>query len=51
MEVKDYSSGMDSDLHKPYALIYAGNTKVILDLPEEFVKMVQNNGPRKVFTD
>lgn len=51
MEVKDYSSGMDSDLHKPYVLIYTGNTKVILDLPEEFVKMVQNNGPRKVFTD
>ena len=27
------------------------NEKVILDLPSEFVKMVQNNGPRKVFFD
>ena len=51
LTVKDYASGMESDAHKPYALIYGGNEKVILDLPSEFVKMVQNNGPRKVFFD
>lgn len=44
-------SGMDSEEHKPYAIIIQGNTKVILDLPEKFVKMMWNDAPRKVFMD
>lgn len=51
MEVVDYSSQMESDEHKPYAVLYAGIKKIILDLPEDFVKMVQNNAPRKVYFD
>ena len=35
----------------PYAMIYEGGRKILLDLPQEFVKMVQNNAPRKVFFD
>lgn len=44
-------SQMDSEEHKPYAIIIQGNTKVILDLPERFVKMMWNDAPRKVFMD
>ena len=35
----------------PYAMIYEGGRKILLDLPKEFVKIVQNNEPRKVFFD
>lgn len=35
----------------PYAMIYEGGRKILLDLPKEFVKIVQNNAPRKVFFD
>lgn len=37
--------------HKPYAIYYEGNTKIILDLPEKFVKIMWNDAPRKVFTE
>lgn len=37
--------------HVPYVMIYNKNQKVILDLPAEFVKMVQNVAPRKVYFD
>ncbi len=35
----------------PFVMIYEGGRKIILDLPREFVKIVQNNAPRKVFFD
>lgn len=41
----------DSEGKVPYVIIYSGNQKIILDLPTEFVKIVQNNAPRKVFFD
>lgn len=47
----DYSSGVPSEEHKPYAIFYEGNVKIVLDLPVDFVKMVQTNAPRKVFMD
>lgn len=47
----NYWSLEESEQHKPYMIIYEGNQRIILDLPPEFVKMVQNNAPRKVFTD
>lgn len=50
-KVYEYWSHMESDKHKPYAFIYGGNQKIVLDLPEEFVKIVQNNAPRKVYFD
>lgn len=37
--------------HVPYVMIYSQNQKVILDLPAEFVKMIQNVAPRKVYFD
>jgi hypothetical protein len=40
-----------SDDHVPYAMIYEGGLKVLLDLPKDFVKIIQNNAPRKVFFD
>lgn len=42
---------LKEDGHVPYAMIYEGNQKVILDLPAEFVKLVQNVAPRKVYFD
>lgn len=42
---------LKEDDYVPYAMIYEGDQKVILDLPAEFVKMVQNVAPRKVFFD
>lgn len=42
---------LKEDDHVPFVMIYEGNQKVILDLPAEFVKMVQNVAPRKVFFD
>lgn len=47
----DLSSQIESEEHKPYALIVEGKTKVVLDLPEKFVKMMWNDSPRKVFMD
>ena len=32
-------------------MIYEGGRKILLDLPKDFVKIVQNNAPRKVFFD
>ena len=43
---------MDSSREEPpYAMIYEGGRKILLDLPKDFVKLVQNNAPRKVFFD
>lgn len=47
----DYSSHIESDEYKTYEVYYAGNIKLFLDLPEEFVKMMMNDAPRKVFLD
>lgn len=49
LNTKEYWSLEESEEHKPYAMIYDGKEKIILDLSPEFVKMVQNNAPRKVF--
>lgn len=42
---------LKEDEHVPYVMIYEGNQKVILDLPAEFVKLIQNVAPRKVYFD
>ena len=51
LKVVDYWSLNPAEDHVPYALIYEGNSKILLDLPADFVKIVQNNAPRKVFFD
>ncbi len=51
LEEHQYWSLEESELHEPYALFYDGKQKIVLDLPRDFVKMVQNNSPRKVFFD
>lgn len=48
---KDFSGHNGEDGDTPYVIYYDGNVKIILDLPEKFVKMVQNIAPRKVFMD
>lgn len=47
----NYWSMDTSKEEPPYAMIYEGGRKILLDLPSEFVKLVQNNAPRKVFFD
>lgn len=42
---------LKKDEHVPYVMIYEGNQKIILDLPADFVKLVQNVAPRKVYFD
>ena len=51
LTVVDYWSLDPSEDHVPFALIYEGKSKILLDLPADFVKIVQNNAPRKVFFD
>ncbi|MBR3306170.1 MAG: hypothetical protein IKI75_02795, partial [Lachnospiraceae bacterium] len=51
LKVTDYWSLSTAEGHVPYAMIYEGNRKILLDLPTDFVKIIQNNAPRKVFTD
>lgn len=50
-KVYDYSSHIENDNYKSYGMIYGGKQKIILDLPVEFVKILQNNAPKKVFFD
>lgn len=49
-EEKDFSSGTDGKGYAHYVLICDEKKKILLDLSPEFVKIVQNNAPRKVFT-
>ena len=49
--LREYWSYTESEEHEPYAIFYDGKQKIVLDLPRDFVKMIQNNSPRKVFMD
>ncbi len=49
--VYDYTSRTESTEYEPYDIFLEGNVKIVLDLPVDFVKMVQTNAPRKVFMD
>jgi len=49
--VQDYSSGIESQPEKRYAMYYEGNVKVILEPSEDFIKAMYNAAPRKVFKD
>ena len=49
--VSEYWSMEKDGEQKPFVIFYEGNQKIVLDLPIEFVKMIQNNAPRKVFLD
>lgn len=46
-----YDSGVESENHKPYAIIFGVKEKLVLDLSPEFVKIMQKDGPRKVFNN
>lgn len=50
-KINDFSGGLESKEYGTFIIFYEGNQKIVLDLPEEFVKMIQNCSPRKVFTD
>ncbi len=47
----DYTNGMPETEDLRVVMIYEGGLKIVLDLTNEFVKIIQNNAPRKVFTD
>ncbi|MCH5342921.1 MAG: hypothetical protein J1E64_02700 [Acetatifactor sp.] len=48
---KDYSIGEELKPDLRYAMYYEGGELVILSPSEEFVKVLKNVAPRKVFTD
>ena len=50
-KVIDYSSGVENQPDKRYVFFYDGKEKIIIEPSEDFVKMVKNVAPRKVFTD
>ncbi len=50
-KVTDYSSGIEGQPDRRYAMIYDGGRKVLLEPSAEFVKAVQSVAPRKVFFD
>ena len=50
-KVYEYWSLEESEEHKPYGIVYGGNMKIVLDLTEDFVRILQNNAPRKVFNN
>lgn len=51
VKVKDYSIGEERQPDLRYAMYYEGGAKIILSPSEEFVKVIKNVAPRKVFTD
>lgn len=48
-KTKDYSSGYENTENKKYGIYYDGEYKVIIEAPEEFMKAMYNQAPRKVF--
>ncbi len=50
-KVSDFSSGVENQPDKRYVFFYDGKEKIIFEPSEDFVKMVKNVAPRKVFTD
>ncbi|MBR6309548.1 MAG: hypothetical protein IKR39_13185 [Lachnospiraceae bacterium] len=47
----DYSSGIAGQPEKRYAFYYEGSQKIIIEPNDEFIKLVKNVAPRKVFND
>jgi len=50
-KVTDYSTGEIKKPDRRYVMIFAGKRKVIFEPSEEFVKVMKDEMPRKVFTD
>lgn len=50
-KVLDYSSGVENQPDKRYVFFYDGKEKIIIEPSEDFIKIVKNVAPRKVFTD
>lgn len=50
-KLTDYSSGIEGQPDRRFAMIYDGGRKVLLEPSAEFVKAVQSVAPRKVFFD
>ncbi|MCR4937738.1 MAG: DUF6106 family protein [Lachnospiraceae bacterium] len=46
----DFSSKTEGEGYSRYVLVYENKQKVLLDLSADFVRIVQNNAPSKVFT-
>jgi len=50
LKLVDYSAGSDVDEQKLYTIIYDGNQKILVNFDDEFIKILTNIIPRKVFT-
>ena len=50
VKLTDYSAGKDLPEQKLYVLYYEGNQKFLMNLDDEFIKIISNIIPRKVFT-
>lgn len=50
-KVTDVSSGIVSQPEKRYVFYYDGSEKVIFEPNQEFIKIVKNVSPRKIFND
>ncbi len=50
-KVCDYSSGVEGQPDRRYVFFYDGKEKIIIEPNEDFVRIVKNAAPRKVFTD
>jgi len=51
VKVKDYSIGEELKPDLRYVIYYEGGSKIILSPSEEFVKVIKDVAPRKVFMD
>ena len=51
VKVLDYSSGIAGQPETRYCFYYEGSQKVIIEPNDEFIKLVKNVAPRKVFSD
>ena len=47
----DYSSGIAGQPETRYCFYYEGSQKIIIEPNDEFIKLVKNVAPRKVFSD
>ncbi len=47
----DYSSGIAGQRETRYCFYYEGSQKIIIEPNDEFIKLVKNVAPRKVFSD
>ena len=48
-KTRDFSSKGEGNEYDRYVIYYEGSEKVIIEAPVEFIRVIYNNAPRKVF--